>query len=108
MPVGRGQRALDGAVGHDHVDQQEEAEVQLCAQAEHAVEELGAPVEARRQVLEDDIIFQYLPPGFYWGSELLYCVLSLSAKLYLGFFLLVNVIMTDGTVEGALAPADGQ
>lgn len=42
------------------------------------------------------------------GSELLYCVLSLSAKLYLGFFLLVNVIMTDGTVEGALAPADGQ
>ena len=54
------------------------------------------------------IIFQYLPPGFYWGSELIYCVLSLSAKLYLGFFLLVNVIMTDGTVEGALAPADGQ
>ena len=54
------------------------------------------------------IIFQYLPPGFYWGSELLYCVLSLSAKLYLGFFLLVNVIMTDGTVEGALSPADGQ
>ena len=28
--------------------------------------------------------------------------------LYLGFFLLVNVIMTDGTVEGALSPADGQ
>lgn len=54
------------------------------------------------------IIFQYLPPGFYWGSELLYCMLSLSAKLYLGFFLLVNVIMTDGTVEGALSPADGQ
>jgi hypothetical protein len=35
-------------------------------------------------------------------------MLSLSAKLYLGFFLLVNVIMTDGTVEGALSPADGQ
>lgn len=45
---------------------------------------------------------------FTTGSELLYCVLSLSAKLYLGFFLLVNVIMTDGTVEGALSPADGQ
>ena len=53
------------------------------------------------------IIFQYLPPGFYWGSELIYCVLSLSAKLYLGFFLLMNVILTDGTVEQALAPTEG-
>ena len=51
------------------------------------------------------VIFQYLPPGFYWGSELIYCVLSLSAKLYLGSFLLINVIMTDGGVEQALAPA---
>jgi len=50
-------------------------------------------------------IFQYLPPGFYWGSELIYCVLSLSAKLYLGSFLLINVIMVDGGVEQALAPA---
>ena len=53
------------------------------------------------------IIFQYLPPGFYWGSELIYCVLSLSAKMYLGFFLLINVILTDGTVEASLAPAQG-
>ena len=53
------------------------------------------------------IIFQYLPPGFYWGSELIYCVLSLSAKLYLGFFLLMNVILTDGSVEQALAPTQG-
>ena len=52
-------------------------------------------------------MFQYLPPGFYWGSELLYCVFSLSAKMYLGFFLLINVIMTDGTVEASLAPAQG-
>ena len=37
------------------------------------------------------ILFQYLPPGFYWGSELIYCLLSLTAKLYLGIFLLVNV-----------------
>ena len=51
------------------------------------------------------ILYQRLPPGFYWGSELVYCILSLSAKLYLGLFLLINVIMTDGTVEGALAPA---
>ena len=50
---------------------------------------------------------RYLPPGFYWGSELIYCVLSLSAKLYLGFFLLMNVILTDGTVEQALAPTQG-
>ena len=37
------------------------------------------------------IIFQFLPPGFYWGTELIYCVLSLTAKLYLGTFLLINV-----------------
>ena len=49
------------------------------------------------------IIFQYLPPGFYWGTELIYCVLSLTAKLYLGIFLLINVIMVDGGVEAALA-----
>ena len=51
------------------------------------------------------IIFQYLPPGFYWGTELIYCVLSLTAKLYLGIFLLINVIMVDGGVEAALANA---
>ena len=49
------------------------------------------------------IIFQYLPPGFYWGTELIYCLLSLTAKLYLGTFLLINVIMVDGGVEQALA-----
>jgi hypothetical protein len=49
------------------------------------------------------IIFQYLPPGFYWGTELIYCVMSLTAKLYLGIFLLINVIMVEGGVETALA-----
>ena len=49
------------------------------------------------------IIYQSLPPGFYWGTEIVYCVLSLSAKLYLGFFLLINVIMTDGNAEEALS-----
>ena len=48
------------------------------------------------------IIYQALPPGFYWGTEICYCLLSLTAKLYLGLFLLLNVIMTDGTAEGAL------
>ena len=51
------------------------------------------------------IIFQRLPPGFYWGSEMLYITLSLTAKLYLGFFLLINVLYADGSVEQALEPA---
>lgn len=52
------------------------------------------------------LIFQALPPNFYWGSELIYCALSLTAKLYLGWFLLLNVVLTDnadGTAEGGLA-----
>ena len=48
-----------------------------------------------------------LPPGFYFGTELCYCALSLTAKLYLGWFLLLNVIMTDGSVDEALTPAEG-
>ena len=40
------------------------------------------------------------------GSEIVYCILSLTAKLYLGLFLLVNILMTDGTVEQSLAPAE--
>ncbi len=53
------------------------------------------------------MLFQRLPPGFYFGTELTYCALSLTAKLYLGWFLLLNVIMTDGTVDEALTPAEG-
>ena len=34
--------------------------------------------------------------------------LSLTAKLYLGWFLLINVLFVDGTVDEALTPADGQ
>lgn len=37
-----------------------------------------------------------------WGSELVYCFLSLTAKLYLGVFLLVNVIVADGSAEDIL------
>ena len=47
--------------------------------------------------------YQALPPKRYWETELWYCVLSLTAKLYLGFFLLINVIGVDGSVEEALA-----
>ena len=48
------------------------------------------------------VIFQYLPPGFYWGSEVCYCVLSLVAKLWLGLLMLFNVIMTESTAEQSL------
>ena len=47
------------------------------------------------------ILFQFYAPGYYWGTELLYCVLSLTAKIYLGWFLLINVVQTD-SAEGAL------
>lgn len=47
--------------------------------------------------------YQALPPTRYWESEIWYCILSLTAKLYLGFILLINVIGVDGSVEEALA-----
>ena len=43
------------------------------------------------------IVFQRLAPGFYWGTEVAYCILSLTAKMYLGWFLLINVIYVDGS-----------
>ncbi len=50
------------------------------------------------------IIFQRLAPGFYWGTEVCYCILSLTAKMYLGWFLLINVIYVDGsTADEALS-----
>lgn len=48
------------------------------------------------------IIFQYLPPNYYWGSELIYCFMSLTSKLYLGLFLLINVVMVEGSAEDIL------
>lgn len=36
------------------------------------------------------------------GTEISYCLLSLIAKLYLGCFLLINVIAVDGTVDDTL------
>lgn len=49
--------------------------------------------------------FSGLNPGFYWGTEVSYCILSLSAKLYLGGFLLVNVIMADADANDTLGGA---
>ena len=49
------------------------------------------------------LFYQALPPRRYWETEVWYCALSLTAKLYLGFFLLINVIGVDGSVEDALA-----
>lgn len=43
-------------------------------------------------------IFQYLPPGAYWGSEPIYLMLSLVSKVYLGLFLLLNVLLADEVV----------
>ena len=43
------------------------------------------------------IVFQRLRPGFYWGTEIAYCILSLTAKMYLGWFLLINVLYVDGS-----------
>lgn len=45
-------------------------------------------------------IYQFLPPAHYWGSEVVYIVLSLFSKVYLGIFLLMNVILSD-EVEAA-------
>lgn len=31
------------------------------------------------------------------GTEIAYCILSLTAKMYLGWFLLINVLFVDGS-----------
>ena len=51
-----------------------------------------APVQA---------LYTYLPPAHYWGSEVCYLLLSLTAKSYLGMFLLLNVILADTLEEVA-------
>ena len=52
------------------------------------------------------IIFQWLPPGFYWGTELTYVILSLTAKMYLGSLFILNVFMQEGRASDLLG-ADG-
>ena len=36
------------------------------------------------------------------ATEVAYCILSLTAKLYLGLFLLINVIMADASANDTL------
>ena len=48
------------------------------------------------------IIFEWLPPGYFFGTEFCYCILSLIAKLWLGLLILVNVILTGERAENAL------
>jgi hypothetical protein len=48
------------------------------------------------------VVFQWLPPGLYWGTEVCYCILSLTAKLFLGVLILVNVLMREGRAEDLL------
>lgn len=40
-------------------------------------------------------IFQWLPPGYYWGTEICYCILSLTAKAWLGTLMIVFTIATE-------------
>ena len=50
-------------------------------------------------------IFQRLPPAHYWGSELVFCTMSLIAKLYLGVILSAFVFLVDGDVGDTLGGA---
>ena len=55
------------------------------------------------------IIYQRLAPGFYFGTELTYCALSLTSKLWLGWFILLNVLYNkpeDGGADAALRGAN--
>jgi len=54
------------------------------------------------------IIFQRLAPGFYWGTEIAFCILSLTAKMYLGWFLLINVIYVDGSADETLRATNNE
>ena len=54
------------------------------------------------------IVFQRLAPGFYWGTEIAFCILSLTAKMYLGWFLLINVIYVDGSADETLRATNNE
>ena len=43
-----------------------------------------------------------LEPLLFAATEVIYCILSLTAKLYLGLFLLFNVIMADASADDTL------
>ena len=45
--------------------------------------------------------YQWLPPKFYWRTEIWYCVLSATAKVFLGGLLYINVVLV-GSFEEAI------
>ena len=47
------------------------------------------------------VYYQWLPPMHYWQTELWYCFLSATAKVYLGGLLYVNVVVA-GSFEDSL------
>ena len=42
------------------------------------------------------------------GTEIAYCILSLTAKLYLGWFLLINVLYVDGSTADETLQAQNE
>lgn len=42
------------------------------------------------------------------ATEIVYCILSLTAKLYLGLFILINVIMADASANDTLSGAGAE
>ena len=42
------------------------------------------------------------------GTEIAYCILSLFAKLYLGWFLLINVLFIDGSTADETLGGQGE
>ncbi len=46
------------------------------------------------------IVFQYRSPDDYWRTEVIYCLLSLTAKMYLGLLIYVNVLGYASFEEG--------
>ena len=42
------------------------------------------------------------------GTEIAFCILSLTAKMYLGWFLLINVIYVDGSADETLRATNNE
>jgi hypothetical protein len=52
------------------------------------------------------IIYQWRPPKDYWQTEVIYCLLSLTAKVYLGAFLYSYVLMSGDAEESLQLKSD--
>lgn len=44
--------------------------------------------------------YQYISPDFYWKTEIAYCFLSASSKLFLGLLLYFNILVFASFDEG--------